>query len=219
MAKGGPSANNDPGLISGSQPGVAVDSRGGAVIDPTKNVEALVRALEVTQEKLRTSDARRLDDLRSADNKRQDDLREADAKRLSELASQKDRYDRQIFDIQTVQVKTTSDLISAQLSKETGSLSNQINAATVQTQGLIQTLSGRIDKLEQSRYETAGRASVQDPATSETLAKITAAIEGLTASRNTGTGHVKGIEQSWGFVVGAAGAIWAIVETLRHATP
>src|ERR1700722_19359345 len=138
------------------RPGIGVDAHGAAVIDPTKNVEDLVKALEVALEKLRIADSRRLDDLRTADNRRHDDLREMDSKRLAELAAQKDRYDRQIFDIQTVQVKTTSDLISAQLSKETGSLSNQINAATVQTQGLIQTLSGRIDKLEQARYETAG---------------------------------------------------------------
>jgi hypothetical protein len=197
------------------RPGIGVDSHGGSVIDPTKNVEALVRALEVTQEKLRTSDARRLDDLRAADNKRQDDLREADGIRLSELASQKDRYDRQIFDIQTVQVKTTSDLISAQLSKETGSLSNQINAATVQTQGLIQTISSRIDKLEQARYETAGRASVQDPATSDALERMAGAIKALTENRSTSTGHTEGVKQSWGFLVGAISAAWAAVATFE----
>lgn len=207
----GPSMSED----HDGRPGIGVDSHGGGVIDPTKNVEALVRALEVTQEKLRTSDARRLDDLRAADNKRQDDLREADGIRLSELAAQKDRYDRQIFDIQTVQVKTTSDLISAQLSKETGSLSNQINAATVQTQGLIQTISSRIDKLEQARYETAGRASVQDPATSDALEKMASAIQALTENKNTIGGHTKGVEQSWVILVGAISAAWAVIATFE----
>jgi hypothetical protein len=142
------------------------------IVDPTKNVEDLVRALADTSEKLRTADARRLDDLRLADTRRTDDLRRADETRLSELASQKSTYDRQIFDIQTVQVKTTSDLISAQLSKETASLANQINAATVQNQGLISTLSERIGKLEQERWTVSGRSSVADPAMSEALKSI-----------------------------------------------
>jgi hypothetical protein len=185
-----------------TQPGIGVDAAGGGVIDPTKNVEDLVNALSET-----------LDKLRHADGKRLDDLREADQKRLGEIAALKREYDKQIFDIQTVQVKTTSDLISAQLSKETASLANQINAATVQNQGLIQTLSARIDKLEQARYETAGRASVQDPATAEALAKMSAAVGTLIESKYVGAGHSKGIGDSWGWLVGVVGAIWAVIAT------
>jgi len=162
--------------------GIGVDSLGGQVIDPTKNVEDLVKALEVTNEKLRIADARRLEDVRVADGKRIDDLREADRIRLNELATQKREYDKQIFDIQTVQVKTTSDLISAQLSKETASLANQINAATVQNQGLISTLSERIGKLEQERWTITGKSSVADPALASALADMAASIQGLTKS-------------------------------------
>ncbi len=199
------------------QAGIGIDAHGGGVIDPTKNVEALVRALEVTQEKLRIADATRLNDLRTADKQRSDDLREADSKRLSELSAQKDRYDRQIFDIQTVQVKTTSDLISAQLSKETGSLANQINAATVQTQGLILTLSARIDKLEQARYEGAGRASVQDPATAAALEQMAQAVRTLTEAKDLSGGRLKGMGDIWGIIFAATlggGAIAAIIELI-----
>src|SRR6202051_5219399 len=175
-----------------SPAGSGIDAYGNPVIDPTKNVEALVRALEVTQEKLRIADAKRLEDLRSPDNKRHDDLRDAESKRLAELSSQKERYDRQIFDIQTVQVKTTSDLISAQLSKETASLANQINAATVQNQGLISTLSERIGKLEQARCEGTGKTRVSDPATSDALTKMAIAINSLTEARAETGGHSKG---------------------------
>jgi hypothetical protein len=167
--------------VSG-EPGIPIDFRGDQAIDPTKNVLDLVKALEATLAQLREADAKRLDDLRHADNKRQDDLRESDTKRLSELASQKDRYDRQIFDIQTVQVKTTSDLISAQLSKETASLANQINASTLQTQGLISTLSERIRVLEQARSEVFGRSSVSDPATADALARMASGISALSSS-------------------------------------
>jgi hypothetical protein len=166
------------------RPGIPVDYQGDDTIDPTKNVLDLVRALEATLEQLRTADAKRLDDLRNADNKRQDDLRESDTKRLSELASQKDRYDRQIFDIQTVQVKTTSDLISAQLSKETASLANQINASTLQTQGLISTLSERIRVLEQARSEVFGRSSVADPAFADAITRLTDGIAKMKADQS-----------------------------------
>lgn len=166
-------AQTPNGLGSASyRPGISVDARGVEAVDPTKNVEDLVKALEVTLEKLRIADAQRLDDLREADKEKTSDLREADRLRLSEIATLKREYDKQIFDIQTVQVKTTSDLISAQLSKETASLANQINAATIQNQGLIQTLSGRIDKLEQSRYEAAGKSSVADPQLADTLSRM-----------------------------------------------
>lgn len=200
----------DSGLSPNVQPGIGIDAAGGGVVDPTKNVEALVRALELTLDKLRTADTRRSDDLRLANDRRQDDLRDADNKRLLELATQKDRYDRQIFDIQTVQVKTTSDLISAQLSKETGSLSNQINAATVQTQGLILTLSGRIDKLEQARYEGAGRASVQDPATAAALTQMAHSIQTLTDSKNTISGKSEGSGGVWLIIFAVLAALSSI---------
>jgi hypothetical protein len=198
--------------------GIGIDAWGGSVIDPTKNVEDLVRALEETTEKLRQADARRLDDLRTADNKRIDDLREAEQKKISELAAQKSQYDRQIFDIQTVQVKTTSDLISAQLSKETGSLAGQINASSGQTQGLITTLSARIDRLEQSRAEIYGREQRPDPALAEGIArmgtgiseamtkmaaiqadataKLTLQIASIGAMEQTGQGHRQGQTQT-----------------------
>jgi hypothetical protein len=166
------------------QPGIPIDFRGDQAIDPTKNVLDLVKALEATLAQLREADSKRLDDLRHADNKRQDDLRESDTKRLSELAAQKDRYDRQIFDIQTVQVKTTSDLISAQLSKETASLANQINASTLQTQGLISTLSERIRVLEQARSEVFGRSSVADPAFADAITRLTDGIAKMKADQS-----------------------------------
>lgn len=202
--------------VEGSQPGLGVDSQGRPVIDPTKNVETLVKALEDTTEKLRQADARRLDDLRTADNKRLDDLRDAESKRLAELAAQKERYDRQIFDIQTVQVKTTSDLISAQLTKETASLANQINAATVQNQGLISTLSERIGKLEQARWEVSGRASVADPATADALTRMTQSIQTLTESKDKVSGHSKGIGDSWTILLGALGGAAVLFEILSR---
>src|ERR1700722_4904064 len=163
-----------------------------AIVDPTKNVEDLVRALEITLEKLRFADAKRADDLRTADKEM-----------LQALYTQKDRYDRQIFDIQTVQVKTTSDLISAQLSKETASLANQINAATVQNQGLISTLSERIGKLEQARWEVTGRASVQDPATADALREMAMSVRELSESRSEKKGTGMGQDRLIGYIIAA----------------
>jgi hypothetical protein len=195
----------------GTRPGVGVDSEGGQVIDPTKNVEALVKALEEALEKLRQADARRLDDLRTADLKRADDLRSAEQRHLDAIAVLKQSYDRQIFDIQTVQVKTTSDLISAQLSKETGSLANQINAATLQTQGLISTLSARIDKLEQSRYEISGKSSVADPQLAAALAQMATSIQALTTSGTKTETRRENTTGMFALAVGSSAIISAII--------
>jgi hypothetical protein len=207
-----------------SESGIGVDAYGQQVIDPTKNVEDLVKALEIAIEKLRVADAKRLDDLRLADNRRLDDLRDAEAKRLAELAAQKDRYDRQIFDIQTVQVKTTSDLISAQLSKETASLANQINAATVQNQGLILTLSERIGKLEQARWEVSGRSSVSDPAISDALRELSLGVHSLKTGEGKSGGKAEGIGAVGSLILGAVLVISALfsvagfVINFSHAT-
>jgi hypothetical protein len=164
------------------RPGFGVDPAGRQVVDPTENVKALVE-----QEKQHGIELRKLTDshqqaIRFADTKRHDDLRENDKEWADKFASMKERYDDKIFNIQTVQVKTTSDLISAQLSKETGSLSNQITASAAQTQMTMNIISGRVDKLEQQRWEVAGRQSVSDPATSEALRSMAEAVERLTSA-------------------------------------
>ena len=108
------------------------------VIDPTENVLALVDA-----------ETRYLRDMLVAETRRQDDLRHAETRRINDLEVQRVRYETQMGDVLTVQVKTTSDLISAQLDKTTTSLGNLITTA-------VNSLNDRIALLERFRYEVGG---------------------------------------------------------------
>jgi hypothetical protein len=67
------------------RPGIGVDAAGGQVIDPTKNVEDLVKAGEARQAELRASDQRYLDSQLSNLEKQQNFAREANA-RLNNFA-------------------------------------------------------------------------------------------------------------------------------------
>jgi hypothetical protein len=107
---------------------------------------------------------------------------------MDKFADAKERNDDKIFLIQKEAVKTTSDLISAQLAKETGALSNQITASAAQTQLTMNTVSSRVDKLEQQRWEVAGRQSVSDPATAEALRSMAEAVERLSSAKDQRTG-------------------------------
>jgi rubrerythrin len=167
-----------------SAAGAGVDILGGPVIDPTKNVIALVDVEKSHNRELREMELRHAQENRAADQKFNDKMLEFEIQRQRDLATLKQSYDNQISNIVTVQTKTTSDLIATQLDKVTTSLSNQISAAAAQQNSLMTTLSERIGKLEQSRWEVAGKSSVSDPATAESLTRMSNSIASLTNNTN-----------------------------------
>jgi hypothetical protein len=162
--------------------GAGIDVYGGPVIDPTENVIALTEVEKEHQKELRETDVRHQADLRIADQKYNDKMLEFEITRQRDLATLKQQYDLQISTIVTVQTKTTSDLIATQLEKVTTSLSNQITAASAQQSNLMITLSDRIGKLEQARWEVSGRASVSDPATADSIMRLSQAMSTLSAN-------------------------------------
>jgi hypothetical protein len=200
--------------------GIGIDASGGPVIDPTENVLALVDVEKDHQKELDILYEQHIADLRIADTRRQDDLRAAESNHRDKQDALKERYDEKIFNIQTVQVKTTSDLISAQLAKETQSLANRQDAASVQQQSLIATLSDRIGKLEQERWTVSGKSSVSDPATSDAITKMAASIQALTESKKQGEGVGIGrgevIAWVFGIVGGFAAIATAFFEAVKH---
>lgn len=117
------------------RPGIAVDAKGGAVIDPTKNVLDLVEAA-----------IRRQDDLRTAEAKFQNAMRDAETRRLNELNAQK-----QVFDLELARV------LRAGLDASTLLLATQLKEVKTD-------LADRTSHLEQFRWESGGRQTYQDPA-------------------------------------------------------
>jgi hypothetical protein len=95
-------------------------------------------------------------------------------RRVNDLAAMRERYDRQIAETQTMQLKTTSDLVSAQLDKVTASLSGTLNRAAGNIAATLVTLNERLVKLEQFRYETSGMSSLSDPVMTQIAADVVA---------------------------------------------
>lgn len=164
---------------SKSPTGIGVDQFGSPVIDPTANVIALVEVETRHAKEIRELENKRQDELRIAEGRRQDELRKAEQVHQEKIAALKLGADKQMSDVLTVQVKTTSELISKQLEKETKSLSDQIGAQATQQQALLSTLSDRIGRLEQVSWTAGGKTSVSDPATAESLMRMSNSISSL----------------------------------------
>jgi hypothetical protein len=198
-----------------SPPGVAVDSRGGAVIDPTKNVEDLVKARDAAFAELRASDQRFLDaqlssmeklDLlareaeakfqnfaRDAESKLQTSLTGSETRRIDQLAENRQEFQNTIRDMLAESVRTTSTLVSTQL---------------VQIQATFDT---RVSKLEAFQWQSAGRSSVADPALASALAEMATSIQGLTRSETKTDTRREGFNSMGAIVVGASILISSII--------
>jgi hypothetical protein len=123
------------------RPGIGIDSSGGQVIDPTKNVLDLVEAGRQAADKLRESDLRYIDAMRAAETRRIDQLREAETHRINELAAQKERYDIELAKILRANQDAASTLLATQLKEVKNDLAD------------------RTSKLEQFRWESGGKFS------------------------------------------------------------
>ena len=167
--------------------------------DPSRNVTELV-----------SSESYYLRNTIAAESKYQSELRNAETRRLDELAQLRFQYDTRIAENLRVEVKTTSELISAQLVKETTSLSSQIAVATLALTNQItmstNVLSTRVSALEQFRWEIGGKTSVTDPATAEALRAMAAAIGNLKSTDDTARGR----GDILGWIFGAVMAIAAV---------
>lgn len=170
------------------QPGIGVDARGMPVIDPTENVISLVKAGEVTGEKLRAGDQRYLDAqlaamatlqtfareadsrlqtfAREAESKLQTALREAETRRIDQLADTRQVFQNTIRDMLAESVRTTSTLVGSQL-------------VAIQS-----TFDARVTKLEAAQLTQAGRSSVADPATEGALRSIAGTVASLSSRQD-----------------------------------
>jgi hypothetical protein len=150
-------------------PGVGVDSHGGPLFDPTKNVGDLVEAAGKYQDGMRDAESRMQnfarDSLekfqnfaRESESKMQSWMRDAETKRVDQLGALRQDYDKRIADMLAESVKSTSSLVSTQL---------------LQIQG---TFGERLNKLEEFRLTSQGRASVADPQLASSLANLSSGI-------------------------------------------
>jgi len=168
----------------GDQPaGVAIDSKGGVAVDPTKNVANLVEAGRASSDALRLADNRYIDAqlsaqeklqnfareaesrlqnfARDADSRLQTALRDSETRRIDQLAENRQEFQNTIRDMLAESVRTTSTLVSTQL---------------VQIQATFDT---RVSKLEAFQWQSAGRSSVADPQIADAMLRMTSSLATL----------------------------------------
>jgi hypothetical protein len=191
-----------------SNVGKGVDAFGGQVVDPTKNVLDLVNAESRFQNALRDAESKHARDVQALSDKYQDAMRASESRRQDDLAALRLMYDSKMSDVLTVQVKTTSDLISTQLDKVTSALGTQITTS-------VNSLLDRINQLERFRWEVGGKTSVQDPAMSQALTSMANAIATLQSGSAQGEGRHTGQGQIIAYIVAAVAVGGLIVELFR----
>jgi len=209
----------------GAKPGLATDSWGDPVVDPTANVIALTTAAN-----------RRQDDLRMAER----ELTEAKLAHVSEVLRIKDNCAREISDLRAKHQNEIGTLESGRLNAirqvdvlavstaaeraqaaiqalatvtatNADNLRNALNttATTIAAQlsTLVGTINERIAALEKSSYEGVGKQKITDPAMTELIQEVKA----LREARSTTTGHGEGATARRGYVAGGSGLLVALV--------
>jgi hypothetical protein len=206
-------------------PGMGVDAGGGPVVDPTKNVQALVIA-----------ESKRQDDLRLASEKYNEKVAEYVEKVASikadcakEIANIRVEYAKEfnalesgrlnaIRQVDVLAVNTAVDRAAAAtqaLAQTTASNAENIRNAMTTTAAAIATqlantvsaITDRIGSLEKSSYTGAGRSTMSDPA----LAEMMLEIKALRQEQSLGAGKTQGLNASWAILIGAAAVIVAIL--------
>jgi hypothetical protein len=191
-----------------SPPGPAVDSSGGAVIDPTKNVLDLVH-----------SAINRVDDVFRANMKRVDEVAAERVKRLEgEQRLHSEYHDKlMIAEQKRIDAIRATDVSAATLANERATqqadiLARQVaqTAETLRTlvdstaeqiamqhEAFAKSLGDRITLLEKNQYEQQGKSVATSPMTEELIKEMRASRE----YRSTSEGKHDGMTSLWGYII------------------
>ena len=192
------------------QAGIGVDSKGGAVIDPTTNVLALVESAIKRQDDLRVSNEKYL---------------EAEARHLKDMAVLRADYDRllrenerarqeKVREVDVLGARTEADRAQAAIKAlaETSSTTAETLRKTVETTALSQAnqldlkfaeSNKRIAAIEQALSEGRGKQTISDPMTAE----LTTEIKHLRELQSEGAGRGEGMDKLFGYVMTLIGAL------------
>lgn len=183
--------------------GIAVDSIGGSVIDPTQNVLDLNKAANKRQDDLRDA-WKELMDAHIAHMHQISELRAQHAKELSQAESARldsirtvDREDvnktaaQALNAIQTLAnvTSTTAEALRNQVATTAQTLATQLSATTTE-------LTKRLTALELSSSEGKGKQSYVDPQ----MDRLTKIVEDLTKIQQTAGGQKQGQSATWGAI-------------------
>jgi len=200
------------------RPGVGVDGKGDAVVDPTENVKALSEAAAKRQDDLRLLQTQaliyRIEAVEKLISTRDEHIKELMAmsdKRLDEVSKLRAEYNERLavaeakridairaVDVNAVAVASTratdqAQVLATQVSQSAEALRALVatTAATVAAsqQQLSSTLSARLTTLEQAGYQQAGKQTLQDPAFVALITKVEALTQARTQTSATSEGR------------------------------
>ena len=191
------------------QVGVAVDAQGGAVIDPTENVLALVQAAVNRQDDLRIAadkfmeaelmHVRLTEELRAS---HQRELGEKEANRLDAI--------RQV-DVLNGNAAANAEKLRTDLNSTATTMAKQTAdvAATMAAQqaATVAGITERLSALEKSSYEGIGKGRVADPM----MAEFMADMKSMLRAQSQTVGKSEGISATWAVVVGVIGMVVAVI--------
>lgn len=185
--------------------GLGVDSSGGPVIDPSKNVsDQFAREIK------------RIDDLREAEGR----LRDEQNRHVREMAEERERSAevRAMAETARVNAIRAVDVAAGAATAAQLDTAVQKNATTTQTtadnlratteataramaaqlSAFQESVNTRLTSLERSRDEDKGRAAYSDPQ----IVQLVDEVKSLRLGRSTDTGQQQGISAVWGWILG-----------------
>jgi hypothetical protein len=191
--------------MSENRPGLGVDSRGGAVVDPTQNVLDLVEAKGKATDAAIIAAVHRLDDLREEKYKHLHELQTVELKRIDEVLK--------------LRVDFTMQLAVAEAKRIDANLAVVESTGRARTDAVFQGLAQiteRVATVEKFQYEASGRSRVADPIMDNSLREI----KGLLVERAQLSGQGQGMSMIVGYILAAIAALSsgvAIVLSLQGA--
>jgi hypothetical protein len=164
--------------------GLGVDSTGGPVIDPTKNVEDLVQANKEHVDDMLDA-AEKLANVRFQHVEFVAKLRASHEKEWREAAVATRNEDRKIADDAIRQLAAQTESLRQTLSKQVQDTAETLSKAKQESDRATEI---RIAALERSSYLGAGEKSVSDPA----LVKLAESVAALATARTDSGGERRG---------------------------
>lgn len=218
------------------QPGIGVDFVGGQVVDPTKNVAALVEATAAAQGDLRIADNRYYDAVMSGIK----EMNLASHFHLAEMAGLRAEYSKEIRDsdlkvsaqTRTVDVQagnaqqaslaTAVQALATGAARDAETLRNAVTtsatalakqvadaaaATAIQTANSNAAMEKRISDLEKMSNLGAGKSSVADPQ----MERLTESVALLVKLQEHGGGKTEGVTDSFKLLNGAVLVVVALL--------
>jgi hypothetical protein len=190
-------------------PGIGVDAKGGAVIDPTKNVLDLVAAQQKAAEDIRVLESAWRDRWELREREHNKELRDAESQRIDAIREVDVGNVQRAAEVQTGVATALDGKVVAAAS----AFENRLTAT-------IEPIQRRIDDLTRAQYEAQGqktqvvetRSAVEDMApVLAAIATNTTAITELARSRDQATGQKQAVTGIQAFIATGVAVVIATI--------